>query len=96
LVRLLLLISILGLCSGCSLFTEYVYVHDRFIVITKPEPPKLTVVSTEELAPLPDWVKAKILDNVVSLRTYIKQIDTAVDKYNVQAEDHNKNKETSP
>jgi hypothetical protein len=84
-------------CSGCSWFTEYVYVHERFTIITKPEEPKLSVVTMEDLQPLPEDVRLKVLNNVVALRTYKKKIDTAVDTYNSQAKEHNeKKKETSP
>lgn len=86
-------------CSGCSWFTEYIYVHERFTIITKPEDPELSVVKMEELGPLPDDVRGRVLGNIVALRTYKKKIDAAVDKYNQQARDHNEKlqtKETSP
>jgi len=90
------LLILLPLCSGCSWFTEYVYVHERFPIITKPEPPKLTVITSEDLAPLSEGIRNQIINNVVELRRYREQIDTAVDTYNAAAKDHNKKKETSP
>lgn len=81
-------------CSGCGIFTEYVFVHERFPLITKPEPPTVPVVSTEQLAPLDEKARQDVINGIVALRTYIKQIDTAVDLYNSEAEEHNKKAKT--
>jgi hypothetical protein len=99
-VQALLLILLLTCCSGCSWFTEYVYVHERFPIITKPDPPKLTVMTEEQLEPLDEATKKAIFANIVALRTYRAKIDTAVDLYNKKAKEHNDKpkteKETSP
>jgi len=98
--RALLLILLLTCCSGCSWFTEYVYVHERFPIITKPDKPELTVMTTEQLEPLDEETRKGILGNIVALRTYKEKIDKAVDLYNEKAKEHNDKpkteKETSP
>lgn len=99
-VRALLLILLLTCCSGCSWLTEYVYVHERFPIITKPDQPTLTVVKMEQLALLGEQTRKDVLGNIVALRTYKAKIDTAVDLYNKKAKEHNDKpkteKETSP
>lgn len=99
-VRALLLILSLTCCSGCSIFTQYVFVRERFPIITKPDKPKLTVMTVEQLAPLDEETRTGILGNIVALRTYKEKIDTAVDLYNKKAKEHNDKpkteKETSP
>jgi hypothetical protein len=99
-VRALLLILLLTCCSGCSWFTEYVYVHERFPIITKPDKPKLTVMKEEQLEPLDEVTRKAVIDNILALRTYQARIDKAVDLYNEKAKEHNAKpkteKETSP
>ena len=95
------MILLLTCCSGCSIFTSYVYVHERFLIITKPDAPRLTVVTMEQLAPLDEETRKGILGNIVALRTYKAKIDKAVDLYNQKAKEHNdkpktEEKETSP
>lgn len=99
-VRALLLILLLTCCSGCSIFTDYVFVRERFPIITKPDQPGLIVVTMEQLAPLDEQTRKDILGNIVALRTYKERIDKAVDLYNKKAKEHNEKpkteKETSP
>jgi hypothetical protein len=94
------LILLLTCCSGCSWFTEYVYVHERFPIITKPDKPKLTVMKEEQLEPLDEVTRKAVIDNILALRTYQARIDKAVDLYNEKAKEHNAKpkteKETSP
>lgn len=80
--------------SGCGIFTEYVFVHERFPIITKPEEPTAPVISMEQLAPLDEKTRKDLIDGIVALRTYKKQIDMAVDLYNAEAEEHNKKART--
>jgi hypothetical protein len=97
-LALLFLLILIPLCSGCSWFTEYIYVHERFPIITKPEEPKLSVVTQEELSPLSEDVRGRVLTNIVAIRTHNKKLEKVIDTYNQKAKEHNEKnkKETSP
>lgn len=82
---------LLLLGSGCQ---TTIFVHERFPLLTKPEPPVVPIVSMEQLASLDEKIKKDLIDGIVSLRTYIKRIDSAVDLYNAEAEEHNKKPRT--
>jgi len=96
--RTSLALALLLLCgSGCTLFTRYVPVGERFPVIETPKMGELSVIKMEDLDVLDTPVREKLLANIVTHRTYIQQIDAAVDAYNQAAKVHNEAllKETS-
>lgn len=88
--RTSLALALLLLCgSGCTIFTEYVPVKERFPVIETPKMGELKVIKLSDLDVLEPAARDAILDNIVTHRTYIQQIDAAVDAYNQAAKVHN-------
>lgn len=96
--RTSLALALLLLCgSGCTLFVEYIPVGERYPIIETPKMGELSVIKMEDLDVLDTPVREKLLANIVTHRTYIQQIDAAVDAYNQAAKVHNEAllKETS-
>jgi len=88
--RTSLALALLLLCgSGCHIFTEFVPVGERYPVIETPKMGELSVIKMEDLDVLDTPVREKLLANIVTHRTYIQQIDAAVDAYNQAAKVHN-------
>lgn len=75
--------------SGCALFTRYIPVEGRYPIIETPKMGELSVIKMEDLDVLDTPVREKLLANIVTHRTYIQQIDAAVDAYNQAAKVHN-------
>jgi len=84
---LVLTIGMLAL-NGC-VFDRYIYVHDRYPILNKPDRPQIAKVTSEELAPLNDEVKAKIIKTVKDLKDYSEDLEIAVDEYNLYATEKN-------
>jgi hypothetical protein len=78
------------LSSGC-LFTKYVEVNPLFPILERPVRPVLEGVSGEEMAPIDQAAKRKIVDNFQKLLTYSEKLEVSVDKYNDFATEKNEN-----
>ena len=85
-VALILIVSTLA-SSGCA---RYVYVQQRFPVISLPDRPQLQNLPGTEMQKMgPDTQKA-VVQNFDALILYIKQVEASVKVYNDMAEETNK------
>lgn len=79
-VRLLLVTS---LVFGC--FTRYVYVYEKYPIISLPERPEITIPDDID----EPGAAIKLVDSLVKVATYSEQLEESIKEYNRFAREKN-------
>lgn len=88
-VRLVILLAVLVVLSGCGVFREYVFVRPLQPTIQPIQRPELPAVTPEELASLPQGVQDRLAQRDTLLKDVIRRYEDVIRRYNEWAAEQN-------
>lgn len=82
-------IAIMMLCSGCSPFSRYVHIHDRYPIYDTPEKTTIPQISGKKLLMLDKETREQVITVVRDLKSEAAQLRALLDSYNTYAKRKN-------